>query len=203
MQVIARKMGLDTSSPRNLWKDTVVLETNKAVLHSFQSAGVTSWDHHTASESFMQFFASESEDRGGCPADWVWLVPPLSSSTSPLFHQEMAFYFLKPSFDYQVLSTCYTDLRGITSFLPTKISPWKMYEKRNRANEQRPFSVIKFKTVVKIAVVCVGLFKKRWLLRPKLAVLYASESGKAQKYAKETFTAMTKLFQAQVSLVMF
>lgn len=95
-------MGLDTSSPRNLWKDTVVLETNKAVLYSFQKAGVTSWDHHTASESFMQFFAAENETRGGCPADWLWLVPPLSSSTSPLFHQEMAFYFLKPSFDYQV-----------------------------------------------------------------------------------------------------
>jgi nitric oxide synthase oxygenase domain/subunit len=95
-------MGLDTSSLSTLWKDAVVLEVNKAVLYSYQKKGVTIWDHHTASESFMQFFGNEMRTRGGCPADWVWLTPPMSSSLCPVFHQEMAFYFLKPSFEYQV-----------------------------------------------------------------------------------------------------
>lgn len=39
--------------------------------------------------------------RNGCPADWVWIVPPMSSSITPVFHQEMAAYYLKPSFEYQ------------------------------------------------------------------------------------------------------
>lgn len=25
--------------------------------------------------------------RGGCPADWVWIVPPISGSATPVFHQ--------------------------------------------------------------------------------------------------------------------
>lgn len=39
--------------------------------------------------------------RSGCPADWVWIVPPMSSSITPVFHQEMSLYYLKPSFEYQ------------------------------------------------------------------------------------------------------
>lgn len=34
--------------------------------------------------------------------DWVWVVPPLSSSLTPVFHQEMLNYELKPSYEYQV-----------------------------------------------------------------------------------------------------
>ena len=102
IKLFATKMGLDTSSLSTLWKDAVVLEVNKAVLYSYQKKGVSIWDHHTASESFMQFYGNEMRTRGGCPADWVWLTPPMSSSLCPVFHQEMAFYFLKPSFEYQV-----------------------------------------------------------------------------------------------------
>lgn len=40
--------------------------------------------------------------RGGCPADWIWIVPPMSSSLTTVFHQEMALYYLRPSYDYQV-----------------------------------------------------------------------------------------------------
>ena len=61
-------------------------------------------DHHAASESFMKFMENEMKQRGGCPADWVWVVPPLSSSITPVFHQEMLLYKLKPSYEYQVIS---------------------------------------------------------------------------------------------------
>lgn len=40
--------------------------------------------------------------RSGCPADWIWIVPPMSSSITPVFHQEMALYYLRPSYEYQV-----------------------------------------------------------------------------------------------------
>lgn len=37
----------------------------------------------------------------GCPADWIWIVPPLSGSVTPVYHQEFSLYYLRPSFDYQ------------------------------------------------------------------------------------------------------
>ena len=58
-------------------------------------------DHHSASESFMKHFENETKVRGGCPADWVWIVPPISGSITPVFHQEMTVYYLKPSYEYQ------------------------------------------------------------------------------------------------------
>ncbi|GFX52479.1 nitric oxide synthase [Trichonephila clavipes] len=62
---------------------------------------VTIVDHHTASESFMKHWENEMRLRGGCPADWVWIVPPLSGSLTPVFHQELLNYNLKPSYEYQ------------------------------------------------------------------------------------------------------
>lgn len=58
-------------------------------------------DHHTASESFMKHYENEQRLRGGCPADWVWIVPPMSGSATQVFHQEMSIYFLRPSYEYQ------------------------------------------------------------------------------------------------------
>lgn len=45
---------------------------------------------------------TETRLRGGCPAEWVWIVPPTSGSLTPVFHQEMVCYSLKPSYEYQV-----------------------------------------------------------------------------------------------------
>lgn len=95
-------MGLDTRTPVSLWKDKAMVECNVAVLHSFQAKGVTIVDHHTASDSFMKHLDNEVRLRNGCPGDWVWIVPPLSGSATPVFHQEMACYFLKPAYEYQV-----------------------------------------------------------------------------------------------------
>lgn len=95
-------MKLDTRTPVTLWKDRAMVEINVAVLHSFQKMNVTIVDHHTASESFMKHLENEQRLRNGCPADWIWIVPPLSGSATPVFHQEMALYYLKPCYDYQV-----------------------------------------------------------------------------------------------------
>lgn len=38
--LIAERMGLDTASDRTLWRDRVAVELNRAVLHSFDAAGV-------------------------------------------------------------------------------------------------------------------------------------------------------------------
>lgn len=59
-------------------------------------------DHHAATSSFMKHLENEQKARGGCPADWAWIVPPISGSLTPVFHQEMVNYFLSPAFRYQV-----------------------------------------------------------------------------------------------------
>ena len=67
-----------------------------------QLAKVTIVDHHAATVSFMKHLENEQKAQGGCPADWAWIVPPISGSLTPVFHQEMVNYVLSPAFRYQV-----------------------------------------------------------------------------------------------------
>ncbi len=102
LPLIAKKMGLDTSSDRTLWRDRALVELNVAVLSSFAQHGVTIVDHHTASRQFMCHEKLEKKAGRSVPGHWVWLVPPVSGSTSPIFH--VTTYkntILKPNFFYQ------------------------------------------------------------------------------------------------------
>jgi nitric-oxide synthase len=80
LPLIAERMGLDTSSERTLWRDLALVELNVAVLHSFAQAGVTITDHHTESRRFLAHLQREEASGRACPADWTWIVPPLSGS---------------------------------------------------------------------------------------------------------------------------
>ena len=102
LPLIADCLGLDTRSDRTLWKDRALIELNVAVLSSFANQGVTIVDHHTASRQFMRHEELEAQAGRNVPAHWVWLVPPLSGSASPIFH--VTYYhntILKPNFFYQ------------------------------------------------------------------------------------------------------
>ncbi len=84
---VARRLGLDTSTERTLWKDRALLELNVAVLHSFTMAGVTIADHHTESERFLLHHEREEKAGRTVPGDWSWLVPPMSGSATGVFHR--------------------------------------------------------------------------------------------------------------------
>lgn len=69
----------------------------------------------------MKHMENEYRVRGGCPGDWVWIVPPMSGSITPVFHQEMLNYRLTPSFEYQVSDTERLQARPLrlsSAFLP-------------------------------------------------------------------------------------
>jgi nitric-oxide synthase len=84
---VADRLGLDTSSDRTLWRDRALVELNIAVLHSFQAAGVTIADHHTESERFLRHIARERRLGRPTPADWSWIVPPVSGGLTPVYHR--------------------------------------------------------------------------------------------------------------------
>jgi len=87
LPVIAARMELDTSSPRTLWKDRALVELVAAVQHSFDRTGVTLTDHHTESERFLVHVAREEAAGRSCPADWSWIVPPMSGGLTPVYHR--------------------------------------------------------------------------------------------------------------------
>ncbi|MFI9062311.1 nitric oxide synthase oxygenase [Streptomyces sp. NPDC053429] len=87
LPAVARRMGLDTSSDRSLWKDRALVELNRAVLHSFDGAGVSISDHHTESRRFLSHLEREERKGREVGADWSWIVPPISGAATPVFHR--------------------------------------------------------------------------------------------------------------------
>jgi nitric-oxide synthase len=84
---VAARMGILQKREASLWRDRALVELNRAVLHSFQLAGVRMVDHHTVSELHLRF--EEQEAAAGRPVTgrWDWLIPPLSGATSPLWNR--------------------------------------------------------------------------------------------------------------------
>ena len=102
LPLIAERMGLDTSTNRSLWKDRAIVELNVAVLHSYAEHGVAMVDHHTACTQFGHFETQESQAGRILPAEWGWMVPPISGSTTHVFHHgDYPNVTLKPNFFYQ------------------------------------------------------------------------------------------------------
>ena len=99
---IAACLGLDTSKNRNLWKDQALVILNQAVLQSYERAGVKMVDHHTASEQHLYFERTEALHQREVYGDWSWLVPPISGSSSPLFHREYISVDRTPAFKNRV-----------------------------------------------------------------------------------------------------
>lgn len=172
MSTVGKLMGLDIGAESTLWKDKVMVEVNVAVLHSFTRAGVTIVDHHTASQSFVTHMANETKLRGGCPADWVWITPPLSGSATPVYHQEMMNYHLKPSFDYQEAA-------------------WKSYSWRKVALKYS------LKSVVRAVLWCSNLNSKIVERRVKVTIIYATETGKSESFADKLELKLSPLFKVE------
>ncbi|XP_066492723.1 nitric oxide synthase, inducible [Tiliqua scincoides] len=178
LQEVGRRMGLETRKLSSLWKDKAVIEVNIAVLHSFQKQNVTIMDHHSAAESFMKYMQNEYRIRGGCPADWVWLVPPISGSITPVFHQEMLNYILSPFYYYQVDAW--------------KTHIWKDERRKPRKKE------IKFCIWAKAVLFASLLMRRAMALRPKATIVFATETGKSETLAQNLGYLFNCAFNTQV-----
>jgi nitric-oxide synthase len=98
LPAIAARLGLDTGHEATLWRDRAIVELNVAVLYSFRLAGVTITDHHTESHRFLTHLAREESAGRTCPADWSWIVPPISGAATPVFHRTFDDADLRPNY---------------------------------------------------------------------------------------------------------
>uniref|UniRef100_A0A674D3W1 Nitric oxide synthase, inducible n=1 Tax=Salmo trutta TaxID=8032 RepID=A0A674D3W1_SALTR len=170
LEEVGRRMGLETHKLSSLWKDQALVTINVAVIYSFQKNKVTITDHHSAAESFMKHLETEFRLRGGCPADWAWLVPPMSGSLTPVFHQEMVNYILSPFFYYQV-----------DTETPSCIK-----------------QQISFKAVARAALFSSTLMSKVLANRVRCTVLYATETGKSQTLAQRLNSMLNCAFNSRL-----
>ena len=98
LPVVAERLGLDMSRESTLWRDRALVELNRAVLHSFEKAGVKMTDHHTESHRFLTHLRNEEKAGRRVPADWTWIVPPMSGGITPVFHRYYDEMDLRPAF---------------------------------------------------------------------------------------------------------
>ncbi len=98
---IAEAMGLDISNDRTLWRDKAMLMLHEAVLHSYDRAGVKMADHHNVCHEFLEFCRNEQVAGREPYGKWMWLVPPFSSSATPLYQEPFRDVSIKPAYRYQ------------------------------------------------------------------------------------------------------
>jgi len=98
LPVLAARLGLDTSRESTLWRDRALVELKRAVLWSFEKAGVKMTDHHTEADRFMTHLRNEERAGRPVPADWTWIVPPMSGGVTPVFHRYYDEMDLRPAF---------------------------------------------------------------------------------------------------------
>lgn len=66
--LVAERLGLDTSAERTLWRDRVTVELNRAVLHSFDAAGLTVTDHYAEAQHRLAWLRSRQRPHADRPA---------------------------------------------------------------------------------------------------------------------------------------
>ncbi|MUT67047.1 nitric oxide synthase oxygenase [Paenibacillus sp. NEAU-GSW1] len=98
---VAKLMNLDMTTNTSLWKDRALVELNASVIHSFKRHGVSIVDHHTAAEQFMRFEKQEQAAGRELTGRWSWLIPPMSPTTTAVWHRGFKDKEIKPIYSYQ------------------------------------------------------------------------------------------------------
>jgi len=98
---IAQRLGIFSNRESTLWRDRALVELNRAVLHSYQAAGVRMADHHTVAQAHVRF--EEEESAAGRPVTgrWDWLVPPVSGAATAVWSRSYDPTEYSPNFRYQ------------------------------------------------------------------------------------------------------
>lgn len=79
------------------------------------------------------------------------------------------------------------------------MAAWSNFQAKSLVKSRGQGNQKKKMMAVIIAVrLCSYLFSSRWSKRPKVVVLFASQSGRAENFATKAFVKFKSLFQANV-----
>lgn len=151
---IAECFGMDTAQPVSMWKEKSYSELNAAVVHSFRKAKSTVVDHYTVSDQFLVHCQREKKAGREVPAQWSW-IGGWAGIECPVWHKEMRDFALFPQYHYQC------QLRDVHQ----NISSPKAEPEPSEAG----------------SVVSSGAKKGTSC---KLAILFGSETGTCERYAR-------------------
>jgi nitric-oxide synthase len=165
LPVIAARMGLDMEHESSLWRDRALVELSRAVHHSFETAGVRVSDHHTESRRFLRHIEKEASAGRAVPADWSWIVPPISGAATPVFHRYYAERDQRPNFYLDEaakdLSRCPFHASGSAPVLPAAAEA-------TRTPRRSPADALEESTMV-MPVVRPATAPPGWLGGPEVA----------------------------------
>ena len=79
--------------------DLAAVMLNSALITSFKEERVTVAQHHQMLESFYKWYNQELNERGFCPGNWKWIIPPFFGSYDEGYMKlnKMIEYTLKPA----------------------------------------------------------------------------------------------------------
>ena len=87
-----------------------MIELTAAVLWSFERAGMRMDDHHAATERFHKWAQAERRRGREVDAEWAWMIPPISASATPVFHERYGARERLPNFFRQTPAAAAAEL---------------------------------------------------------------------------------------------
>ena len=98
LPVVAARLGLDTASDRSLWRDRALVELNRR-----RAALLRPGRGHDRRPPHRVPPLPDPPGAGGragrvAPADWSWIVPPISGAATPVFHRYYHTADLRPNY---------------------------------------------------------------------------------------------------------
>jgi sulfite reductase alpha subunit-like flavoprotein len=169
---VGEHLGYDISSNLSLWKDEAINVLNQSVMHSFQQAGISIVDHFSTAESFSVWYKDEMSNRGYCPANWKWIIPPQGGSATPLYLElnRAIEYTVKPSY-----------IPGTS--LDEKIQCARKHGHLERHDDAESKSIVGQKLALRFALKLKKAAHISTIDRPKVVILYGTTSGKTARHA--------------------
>jgi len=180
LPMVAKEMGLEVTKNSTLWRDEALLVLNKAVVFSFEHAQMAMVDHHTLIRGFDKWYSKEMQERGYCPGNWKWIIPPVASATSPAYMglNKMTEYTLKPMY-YNAKS-------------------WKKLEKEYFGKRDGTIAKKAFKIMLTCTHFCGKMLAKVRPARTKALIIFASVSGNTRRHATEMARYLEQAVQIDV-----
>jgi len=165
---VAKVLGMETDTKPGdapLWIDDCMAILSKAVFHSFKTSKIAMIDHHNLINMFWEWYHDELKSRRYCPVNWKWVIPPMSSSTSP------AYLGLNKTQEF-TLKPAYIVGKGFLSL-----------EERHFGIRDRTKAIDDLIRTMYLALLFKRMISRYRIRKQPILIIYASVTGNSASYA--------------------